>query len=42
MAQLLKNVDKEKLLEMAEKAKNMSTPLSTQRVAEVIMDTVKT
>ncbi|ARU65411.1 undecaprenyldiphospho-muramoylpentapeptide beta-N-acetylglucosaminyltransferase [Histophilus somni] len=42
IAQLLKNVDKEKLLEMAEKAKNMSTPLSTQRVAEVIMDTVKT
>ena len=41
IVQLLQNLDRTKLLTMAEKAKAMSTPLSAQRVAEVIMDIVK-
>lgn len=41
IVQLLQNLDRTKLLAMAEKAKAMSTPLSAQRVAEVIMDIVK-
>ena len=34
----LKNFTRENLLQMAEKAKAMSTPLSAQRVAEVIIE----
>ena len=41
LVNLVADLNREKLLEMAVKAKAMSTPLSAQRVAEVIIENAK-